>query len=67
MKKTKLLLFFLIIIPVLINAQSIEVNGIYYKFHTSISGPDYAEVVKNPNKYSGDIVIPETVIYNFYI
>jgi len=64
MKKTKLLLFFLIIIPVLINAQSIEVNGIYYKFHTSISGPDYAEVVKNPNKYSGDIVIPETVIYN---
>ena len=35
----------------------IEIDGIYYIIENS------ATVTKNPNKYSGDIVIPESVSY----
>ena len=37
-----------------------EINGIYYNF---VSKVKEAEVTSNPNKYSGEVVIPESVEY----
>ena len=44
-----------------VSAQDFEVNGIYYNV-TSIENLE-VEVTSGDNKYSGDIVIPETVTY----
>ncbi len=41
------------------SVASIEVNGIYY----TISGTT-ATVTSNPSKYTGEVVIPETITYN---
>ena len=68
MKRFYLPLFTLFICFVSINvyAQNIEIpNGdgvsIFYKM---INGGAELAVVSNPQKYSGNIVIPETVVYN---
>ncbi len=54
------LLFLLAFLPLLANADAVEIDGIYYNLneenHTS-------EVTTNPNKYTGDVVIPATVTY----
>ena len=42
------------------NAETVEIDGIYYNLS---SESKTAEVTKNPNYYSGDIVIPESVKY----
>ena len=58
----KFLLFVLtMILPVVANAASVEVDGIYYKLNAEAKS---AEVTSNPNYYSGSIVIPETVNYD---
>ena len=41
--------------------NNIEINGIYYSLDTDNKT---AEVISNPNKYSGDVNIPESVTYN---
>ena len=63
MKTLKLLLTsVLLLCSSIVSAYSFEVDGIYYDF---ISYTDNAvSVASSPNKYSGDIVIPETVVYN---
>ena len=43
------------------DVSNIEINGIYYSLDTDNKT---AEVISNPNKYSGDVVIPESVTYN---
>ena len=42
------------------NADPVEIDGIYYNLVSKIKS---AEVTSNPNKYSGDVTIPETVTY----
>ena len=48
-----------------LNAQdeSVDVDGIYYSFNNS-GDIKTAEVTSNPNKYTGDVIIPVSVTYN---
>ena len=55
------LLFLFTIIPLLAYADAVEINGIYYNL---VEKAKVAEVTSNPNKYSGDIIIPEKVTYD---
>ena len=54
----------MMLLPLLANAESVEINGIYYNLSTETNT---AEVTYAPDDadyyYSGDIVIPETVNY----
>lgn len=58
--KKQLLLFVLTLLPMLASADAVEIDGIYYNLTKKAK---IAEVTQNPNKYSGDIVIPEKVTY----
>ncbi len=58
--KKQLLLLAMIILPMVASADAVEINGIYYNLVTKAQ---VAEVTKNPNQYSGDVVIPGTVDY----
>lgn len=49
------------LLPILIHADGIEINGIYYNLITKAK---QAEVTSNPSKYSGDIKIPESIEYD---
>ncbi len=56
------LLFILTILPLAASADAVEINGIYYNL---ASGKiNTASVTSNPNKYSGEVVIPASVSYN---
>lgn len=46
--------------PILAFADAVEINGIYYEL---ISKSKEAWVTKNPNNYSGEIIIPESINY----
>lgn len=54
------LLFLLAFLPLLANADAVEIDGIYYNLNEE---NHTAEVTTNPNKYTGDVVIPATVTY----
>ena len=59
--KQLLLSILMMLLPLLANAESVEINGIYYNLSTETNT---AEVTYSPYyPYSGDIVIPETVNY----
>ena len=58
--KKHLLLFAMILLPLVANADAVEVNGIYYNLVSKIQE---AEVTRNPNKYTGSVVIPEKITY----
>ena len=60
MKQT-LLSFLLSLLPIVASADAVEIDGIYYNL---IPKGKIAEVTRGPNEYSGDVVIPETVVYN---
>ena len=60
MKQT-ILSFLLALLPLVASADAVEIDGIFYDL---IPKGNAAEVTGNPNKYSGTIIIPETVIYN---
>ena len=60
MRKLSLLIL-MMILPLLANADAVEINGIYYNLDSSAK---QAEVSRNPNKYSGTINIPKVVEYN---
>ena len=59
MKKVYLL-FLLALLPFVVYADPVEINGIYYNL---VSKVKTAEVTSNPNKYSCDVTIPTTVTY----
>ena len=59
--KKQLLLLVLMMLPLMVSAEVVEIDGICYNL---ISKGNIAEVTGNPNRYSGDVVIPETVTYN---
>lgn len=60
MKKSILFLLFAIV-PIMLWADPVDINGIYYNL---IEKDNFAEVTINPNKYTGSVVIPESVNYN---
>ena len=49
------------LLPLTASADAVEINGIYYNL---VNKNQTAEVTSNPNKYSGNIVIPEKVTYD---
>lgn len=49
------------LLPILVHADAVEINGIYYNLITKAK---QAEVTSNPSKYSGDIKIPESIEYD---
>ena len=59
--KKQLLLFAMILLPLVASADPVEINGIYYDL---ITEGNTAVVISNPNKYTGNITIPEYVKYN---
>ena len=58
MKKSFVLLVMLVFIVLDINADAVEIDGIYYNL---VSKVKVAEVTNNPNKYNGKVEIPGTV------
>ena len=61
MKKQVLLFSLMLLFPIVASADAVEINGIYYNLITKDG--NWAEVTNNPNNYSGEIVIPESVEY----
>ena len=55
----KLLLFVTMLLPMVANAEDVMIEGIYYKL---IAKGKIAEVIQNPQEYSGDIVIPSSIL-----
>ena len=53
-----LFLLILTILPLLASAETVEIDGIYYNLNAEAKT---AEVTKNPNEYSGKVVIPESI------
>ncbi len=60
MKQT-ILSFLFAFLPLVASAEAVEINGIYYNL---IPKGNVAEVTSNPNKYTDEVIIPETVTYN---
>ena len=58
--KKNLFTFLLALFPLFAFADAVEIDGIYYNL---LSKGNIAEVAYNPNKYSGDVVIPSSVVY----
>ena len=59
--KKNLLLIVLMLLPLAASADyTVEIDGIYYILKPTT---EEAEVTSNPNKYTGDVVIPETVTF----
>ena len=50
----------MMLLPLVASADAVEINGIYYNLVSKIQE---AEVTSNPNKYTGNVVIPEKVTY----
>ena len=61
MKKSLFVLLILFLLPSLAKPETVEINGIFYNL---IKKANAAEIARNPEKYSGDIVIPETIEYD---
>ena len=60
MKKI-LLSILLLALPLLANADTVVIDGIYYNL---IKKAKTAEVTENPNKYIGDVVIPDSIVFD---
>ncbi len=58
MKKLLLLLLTLLLLPMAVSAEDVEIDGIYYRIDLENW---QAIVISHPDQYSGDIVIPSTV------
>ena len=61
--KKHVLLAVLMLLPLMASAQSVEIDGIYYDLPPVWKNPKTVSVASNPNKYSGDITIPNSIIY----
>lgn len=51
----------MMLLPLLANAEAVEINGIYYNLSIETKTAEVTNYYKNT--YSGEIVIPESVIY----
>jgi hypothetical protein len=66
--KRHFLLFVLALLPLLASADAVEIDGIYYNLKISCNlntntRKAEAEVTSNPQKYTGDVAIPDKVTY----
>lgn len=59
--KQSLLSLLIMLLPLMAHADAVEINGIYYNLITKVKT---AEVTQNPNKYTGNVIIPSSVVYN---
>ena len=59
--KKQLITLIAMLLPMMASADAVEIDGIYYNLITKAK---QAEVTSNPNNYSGEVVIPESVRYN---
>ena len=57
----QLLLLLMMLLSLAANAQTVEIDGIYYSLSSS---KKTAQLTSNPNGYTGDIVLPATISYN---
>ena len=57
--KHRLLSFLLIFLPLVANA--IEIDGINYNLNSTNKT---AEVTNSPNYYTGEIIVPNSIVYN---
>lgn len=53
--------FFLVLLPLFVSADPVEIDGIYYNLVKKIKE---AEVTSKPYGYSGDVVIPSTIMHD---
>ena len=60
MRHCKLIIMAVLLTIVGRTYASVEVGGIYYNLNSQTKE---AEVTQNPNKYTGDVVIPEQIEY----
>ena len=60
MKQTFFILLTLLLMPVVANADVVEIDGIYYNL---VTNGKIAEVTSRPNGYSGEVIIPDSVEY----
>ena len=58
--KKNFIFIMMILLPMVVSAEGVEINGIYYNL---ISKLKTAEVINNPDGYSGSITVPETISY----
>jgi hypothetical protein len=58
--KKLFLLSVLMLLPMLASADKVEIDGIYYYLNEK---DGQATMAKNPKKYSGSVIIPESVVY----
>ena len=56
----KILFTMLMLLPIMASAQYVEIDGIHYNLIAKGKG---AEVTINPNKYTGNVIIPATINY----
>ena len=56
-----ILFVILLFMPIAVNAERVEIDGINYELNESDST---ASVAYRKNKYTGDIVIPPSIVYN---
>ena len=61
--KKQLLLLVMMLLPIGAMADAVEIDGIYYNLMKTYKG-NFAEVIGNPQKYSGNVNIPENVKYD---
>ena len=57
----KLLTLLLMLLPMISFAEAVEIDGIYYNLTSKLKT---AEVTFSPDKYRGDIVIPESILFD---
>ena len=58
--KQRLLTIFFTLLPLLASAEAVEIDGIYYNL---VPKGRVAEVTSNPTFYSGNVEIPDKVVY----
>lgn len=60
-KKNAIIIFVMLLMPLMAYSDAVEIDGIYYNL---IKKASMAEVAEAPKRYTGDIVIPDSVIYD---
>jgi translation initiation factor 2B subunit (eIF-2B alpha/beta/delta family) len=59
--KKQILLLMMMMLSIVASADTVEINGIYYNLYTD---NNVAVVTRNHNKYTGSIVIPNSIKFN---
>jgi len=62
--RKQLLLVLLALMPMMVSAEVVEIDGLWYNIDNSANTAKVIQYKKNNQKYLGDIVIPDVVTYN---